>query len=154
MKKGQCYRTDPSKERMIFQSKITVSELSRNGKNHKWDKCHCSKCNRSMWGHGFVGRYFSAFAEAIYLKRYRCPECRTVTTARPEGHWPCIRSSILVIHQALISRITVGAWPSGFPRQRGGHWIRRFVNFAKMSCQTNLLLFLNVCLEKELGFFA
>lgn len=139
---------------MIFQSKITVSELSKNGKNHKWDKYYCCKCNRFIWGHGFVGRYFSSFAEAIYLKRYRCPGCRVVVTARPEGHWPFIRSSIFAIYQALFSRIGAGAWPAGFPRQRGGHWIRRFADHAKMSCQTNLPIFLNTCFEKELKFFA
>lgn len=139
---------------MIFQSKITVSELSKNGKNHKWDNFHCSKCNRNMWGHGFVGRYFSSFVDAIFLKRYRCPDCCVVVTARPEGHRPRLRSSTFVIYQALSCRITTGVWPSGFPRQRGGHWIRRFVNFAKMSCQANLHLFLNICFEKELVFFA
>lgn len=138
---------------MIFQSKITVSEISKNGKNHKWDKYHCGKCNRFMWGHGFVLRYFSSFTEAIYLKRYRCPGCRAVVTARPDGYWPFIQSSILAIYQALHSRIADGSWPSDFPRQRGGHWIRRFVKHAKMACQTNLLIFLSTCFEKELSFF-
>ncbi len=146
-------RTDLSKEHMIFQSKITVEELSRNGKNHKWDKCECTKCNCKMWGHGFVGRYFSTFPEVIFLKRYRCPVCSTVVTARPEGYWPFIRSSILVIHSTLNTRISIGFWPTGFPRQRGGHWLKRFVENAKMSCQVNLLNFLQICFEKQLRFF-
>lgn len=137
---------------MIFQSKITVSELSRNGKNHKWEKCECSKCNRSMWGHGFVGRYFSSFPDIVYLKRYRCPCCSSVITTRPEGYWSFFRSPVESIYQSLSKRICTGSWPFGFPRQRGGHWIRRFVNFAKMSGQLNLLDFLKTSFEKNLYF--
>ena len=138
---------------MIFPSKITVSELSRNGKKHKWDKCECQKCNRNMWGHGFVGRYFSAFSEVIFLKRYRCPGCSSVITTRPDGYWPFIHSSISMIHSSLQARISNGFWPAGFPRQRGGHWLKRFVENAKMSNQESLLNFLQFCFEKQVRFF-
>lgn len=138
---------------MIFQSKITVDELSKSGKNHKWDKCHCNKCNRKMWGHGFVARYFSSFPDVIFLKRYRCPDCSTVTTARPEGYWPFIRSSISIIYSILNTRISNGFWPTGFPRQRGGHWLKRFAENAKMAGQENLLNFLQFCFEKHIRFF-
>ena len=138
---------------MIFQSKITVSELSKDGKNHKWDKCHCNKCNRWMWGHGFVGRYFTSLEVVLFLKRYRCPDCSTVVTARPYDYWPFVRSSISIIHSMLMARVLTGFWPSGFPRQRGGHWLRRFAMNAKMACQEDLPRFLGFCLAKGLHFF-
>ena len=138
---------------MISYRKITLEELSKNGKNYKWDKFHCDKCERNMWGHGFVGRYFSSISEAIFLKRYRCPNCSTVVTIRPEGYWPYIRSSIDLIFQALRSRIRDGFWLVGFSRQRGGHWLGRFTDHAKMSCENNLLFFLQFCFEKGIRFF-
>src|ERR1700678_4309573 len=107
---------------MISYRKITLEELAKNGKNHKWDEFHCDKCERNMWGHGFVSRYFSSLSESVFLKRYRCPKCWVVVTMRPEGYWPRIRSSIVSIFKNLIFRIKECYWPPGFPRQRGGHW--------------------------------
>ncbi len=106
-----------------------------------------------MWGHGYVSRYFSDFSSLIYLKRYRCPICGTVITARPEGFWAYIRSSVFTIYQVLNTRISSGKWPYGFPRQRGGHWLRRLVVNAKMFSSEDLLNFLKNCFEKELHFF-
>ena len=93
-KEGQCLRTAPPIRHMILPIKITISELSKNGKAYKWDKCDCQDCHRDMWGHGYVARYFSSITTEIYLKRYRCPSCLTVVTVRPAGYWPRIRSSI------------------------------------------------------------
>jgi hypothetical protein len=139
---------------MISYRKITLEELAKNGKNHKWDKFHCDKCERPMWGHGFVGRYFSLLSEIVFLKRYRCPKCSVVVTIRPEGYWPYIRSSIVLIFNNLSFRIKECCWPPGFPRQRGGHWLGRLVSKAKMWGESNLFLFLRRCFEKELHFFA
>jgi len=138
---------------MIFYTKITLRKISEEGKNHKWGTCICIKCNRKMWGHGFVTRYFSVILNSIYVKRYRCPDCRSVVSTRPEGHWPHIRSSIVFIYHALHSRISTGQWPPDIPRQRRGHWLRRFSIKARMFTQTNLVSFLDRCFEKELHFF-
>ncbi len=138
---------------MIFNYKITVEELSKSGKNHKWERHFCNKCSRFMWGHGFVTRYFQSIDGCVYLKRYRCPKCTTVATTRPDGHWPMIRSSIRAIFSILLTRISSGTWPISFSRQRGGHWLRRFVNHAKMSGETNLETFLSFSYQKSLRFF-
>lgn len=105
-----------------------------------------------MWGHGFVMRYFSESSVEIYLKRYRCPDCSVVVTTRPETHWKAIRSSILTVYEVLKSKLT-GFWPLDFPRQRGLHWLRRFVDLAKMENQENLPWFLAHCFEKQIRFF-
>lgn len=106
-----------------------------------------------MWGHGFVTRYFDSIDGLVYLKRYRCPECRSVVVVRPDGYWPMIRSSIRGIFDNLLARISTGSWPIRFPRQRGGHWLKRFANHAKMSGEVNLEIFLNFCFTKDLRFF-
>ncbi len=138
---------------MILSNKITVEELSKAGKNHNWERHFCDKCSCFMWGHGFVTRYFQSIAGYVYLKRYRCPKCTSVATTRPVGYWPMIRSSIRSIYNTLLIRISTGVWPSAFPRQRGGHWLKRFVNHAKMSGETNLETFLNFSFQKSLRFF-
>ena len=138
---------------MILSYKITAEELSNAGKNHKWERHFCDTCSRFMWGHGFVTRYFDSIDGPIYLKRYRCPGCRSVVTSRQDGYWPLIRSSIRGIFDNLLTRISTGAWPKLFPRQRGGHWLKRFVNHAKMSGTVNLKIFLNFCFTKDLRFF-
>ncbi|MBI4404826.1 MAG: hypothetical protein HY537_11725 [Deltaproteobacteria bacterium] len=132
--------------------KITIEELSKKGKTYKWEKHHCDKCQRDMWGHGFVMRYFAEALDGVYLKRYRCPDCSTVVTTRPETHWNSIRSAILTIYRALKSKLT-GLWPPGFPRQRGLHWLKRFIDLAKMENQNNLSWFLTFCFAKQLRFF-
>lgn len=138
---------------MILIYKITLQKLTEDGKNHKWPACPCEKCHRNMWGHGYVARYLSNIPQQLFLKRYRCPDCGKVMTARPEGFWPFIRTSISTIYQMLHFKISNGRWPIHFSRQRGGHWLRRFVIHTKMSCETNLLTFLDRCFDKQLHFF-
>lgn len=138
---------------MILSYKITVEELSNAGKNHKWERHFCNTCNRFMWGHGFVTRYFESTDGPVFLKRYRCPKCGAVVVVRPDGYWPVIRSSIRSIFDNLSTKISTGSWAPGFPRQRGGHWLKRFVNHVKMSCEENLEGFLNFCFAKSLRFF-
>jgi hypothetical protein len=139
---------------MILQTKITVEELSKKGKDHNWEKHFCNNCNRFMWGHGFTARYFTSVLEVVFLKRYRCPGCSVVVTTRPDEHWQKIRSSIAEIYQALSARLKDGRWPKLFPRQRGGHWLRQFSVNARMFGQSHLLDFLNFCFQKQLHFFA
>lgn len=138
---------------MILKNKITLEELSINQKNHKWEKLSCSKCNRFMWGHGFTTRCFFALSSIVYLKKYRCPGCSAVVTMRPEGYWPYFQSTIKFIYESLKVRIETRYWPSGFSRQRGGHWLRRFTNYAQMENQINLKSFLDFCFLKNISFF-
>ena len=123
---------------MILNHKISLDKISRIGKDYKWPKQQCEKCHQNMWGHGYVLRYFALILSAVYLKRYRCPCCCRVVTIRPEGYWPGIRSSIFTIYEALREKLCTGRWPFSIPRQRGGHWLKRFVNFARMEIVTNL----------------
>jgi len=138
---------------MILPYKITFEELSKVGKDYNWPNHLCKSCKRNMWGHGYVARYSSILADAVYLKRYRCPDCRTVVTVRPEGYWPRIRSSILAVFEALKSKLSHGLWPGGFSRQRGGHWLNRFVGLARMEMKEDLSLFLVHCQSKKIPFF-
>ena len=137
---------------MILQQKIILDSLLKEGKNFKWEECQCSDCGCLMWGHGFVGRYFEESAGIVFLKRYRCSKCGKVITIRPEGYWPRIRSSILTIFVSLIARLRDKIWPKKVPHQRGGHWLARFCQHAKMENQTDLVDFLTHSFKKGLNF--
>jgi hypothetical protein len=108
-----------------------------------------------MWGHGFVTRYFAETASSLYLKRFRCPECGAVATVRPEGYWPRVRTAITAIYAILKFRVNSGEWPEGLPRQRCGHWLRKFVRKVLMDFGPNADLnnSLEFCFTKGLAFF-
>ncbi len=138
---------------MILFVKITPLMLLKFGKNHKWGNHFCDKCKRNMWGHGHVSRYFSEVSEAVWLKRYRCPTCTRVITTRPESYWKYLRNSIATIFAVIRFKISEHSWLPKIPRQRGGHWLRRFTELAKMENQKDLAAFCMHCKAKELFLF-
>lgn len=109
---------------MIISFDIKVEDIASAGKSFKWPVCPCEKCNRNMWGHGFVGRYFEGFIQLIGLKRWRCPCCGAVALGRPKSFFPRFRSSIKEIYDSLITKLKTKAWPKGFRRQRGWYWLK------------------------------
>ena len=139
---------------MILSYKITIDELSKIGKDYKWPRHHCADCERYMWGHGYVARYFATLLSSVFLKRYRCPGCWIVVTVRPHVYWSKIRSSILSIYETLKFKINSGRWPIQSPRQRGGHWLKRFILFARMEMVTDIAYFLDHCQLKEICFLS
>ena len=125
---------------------ISMKEVSAAGKSFKWVRPSCcSGCgNSKVWGHGFVRKYFKGFANAVFLKRYRCPNCRKVVTAYPDSHWRRYQSSKLEITSILKQRLDRKAWPRGCIRQRAGHWLRKLTLFL------NTHFGMGVCLCSEL----
>lgn len=115
---------------------INLVQLSNEGKSFKWEKQFCKNCSRCMWGHGFAARYFESFSVPLYMKRFRCPNCKAVATTRPQGFWNLIRTEIESVFNTLYYRLTHSAdppvWPTGFPRQRGGYWLRKWTRYFKM----------------------
>jgi hypothetical protein len=138
---------------MICNKQIILQDLADQGKNFNWGKHFCENCNRFMWGHGFVSKYFSHSNQSIFVKRYRCPDCCVVVTIRPSGFWNYLRSSTLIIFITLRHRINQHHWPWYSTRQRAGHWLKRFVSFAKIEMVTNLGSFLDYCFNKGIRFF-
>jgi hypothetical protein len=140
---------------MILLRKICLRELSEQGKHFNWDGYDCENCQRSMWGHGFVSRYFAEITPVVFLKRFRCPGCHAVATVRPAGYMPRLRSSIASIYSSLLGRITTGAWGGRDSRQRCGHWLRRFVVRVRMDWgdASDLKAALEFCNQKQLSFF-
>lgn len=117
---------------MIIFEKIDLKLLKEQGKKFNWNRPYCHKCNCYFYGHGYVVRFFNIFTSEIYLKRWRCPNCHTVATVRPDTHWKRFQESTDNIFKALRYRVTNFKWPPWCTRQRGGHWLNKLLSKARL----------------------
>jgi hypothetical protein len=71
---------------VILHVSVDVKKLCALGKSYPWPRPkRCFSCQSSrIWGHGYVLRYFEGFMQPLWVRRYRCPDCRTVYTLRPD----------------------------------------------------------------------
>jgi hypothetical protein len=102
----------------------TLVELER---QYPWEKPkQCPKCQGvRVWGHGYVEAYLDeAGGACVFLKRYRCCECRVVIRVRPSGYWRRIQATVAVVGQCVLHRLEKGRWPPGCNSARGRHWLR------------------------------
>lgn len=109
-----------------------------------------------MWKHGFVPRLFEPLAVQVLIPRYRCPTCRTVVTLRPTGFAARYRTAFENIKDALDHRLALGRWPPDVPRQRGGHWLRKFASRVQMDFShmpENFLSVLRRLAERQIPLF-
>ena len=111
---------------MIFSVLVSIKDIVAQGRDFSWPRpAACPRCNGPrIWGHGFVTAFFDGFAEQIFLKRYRCPECRCVIRVRPSGYFKRVQAPVLAIRSCIRFRIENGRWPPGGSRSRCGHWLR------------------------------
>ena len=123
---------------MVISITVSLQEVLREGKKFKWNRPEkCPKCEGKLWGHGFVARYFSQFKELLWIKRYRCFECRIVIILRPDEYWPRIRSRIVEIYEALKIRLRDRKWPPWVSRQRALHWLQGFYRFRRSQASSS-----------------
>lgn len=81
-------------------------------------------------------RFFDGCETGVWLKRYRCPECRAVHTVRPQTHYRGFWASTARILDSVIEKLLRNSWCSALSRQRQQYWWRGFVKQA--SRQSNL----------------
>ena len=119
---------------MIKFVRVCLQELSVQGKNYNWEvPATCPSCNSSqLWGHGYRPTHFTGLVLALLIKRLRCNACHTVITFRPMGYFRRFQTSVEVMAAALLTKLRTSRWPSSIPRQRGGQWLRRFVQFIRI----------------------
>lgn len=98
-----------------------LKEEDRNFVWRKPEKCPACQSNR-IWGHGYVLRYFDEYPEGLYLKRFYCPECRAVHTARPVEYFPRFQTTIDSMHTCIFNKLQTLGWSSGYSRQRQQYW--------------------------------
>jgi DNA-directed RNA polymerase subunit RPC12/RpoP len=117
----------PTNKVLILFVEVCVKTLVGQGRKYPWEKPErCPKCGGvRVWGHGYVEAYFDeAGSQSVYLKRYRCPECRVVMRLRPSGYWKRIQAAVAAVRQCLMDRLEKGRWPPGSNPARQRHWLR------------------------------
>jgi len=73
-----------------------------------------------------VSRFLDGINEALWLKRYRCPDCRKVYTIRPKSHYRKFWSSRRTILKSIFHKLIHNSWLTGVSRQRQQYWFRGF----------------------------
>lgn len=118
--------TLPGKAPLILYLSVNLHELSRVGKAFCWQRpLLCPQCNGvRLWSHGYVERYFDEVLGPIWMKRWRCTECRAVHTARPREYWRGFLAASATIIAGLQSRIEKNRWLWSATRQRQEYWWR------------------------------
>ena len=110
---------------MILSVDVSIDELVSQGKDYPWKRPSCARCQKPLWGHGYVSRYFNCHPTIVYLKRWRCSACRLVFTTRPKIFWRRFHETISRILESLLIRVRDRKWPPWVTRQRGGHWLKK-----------------------------
>ena len=111
---------------LILHFAVDVKRLVREGKEYPWLKpprCPCCDGLR-LWGHGYVLRYFEGISFGLWMKRFRCPDCRAVHTCRPVGFYRGFSYSIETILLSLLEKIHHGRWLRCLSRQSQQYWWR------------------------------
>lgn len=111
---------------MILSLCVSIKEIVECGRDFPWPRpTSCPRCRGNrVWGHGFVGCLFDGFLEQVLMKRWRCPDCRCVMKARPEGYFTRFQARMEKIRSSIAYRLRAGRWPPGSSRSRQGHWLR------------------------------
>jgi hypothetical protein len=77
-----------------------------------------------------VARYFDGVSHAVWVKRWRCPDCRAVHTMRPRGHWRGFWATAVTITAVLARKVAGESWMS---RQRQQYWWRGYQKQSRFS---------------------
>ena len=102
---------------LVLHVAVDVQRLVELGKKYPWPRPErCLSCKSSrVWGHGYVQRYFEGFVRPLWIRRLRCPDCRTVYTLRPDLFYRGFRYSVRTILSSLTTKITDGFWLPSLP---------------------------------------
>ncbi|KRT62350.1 MAG: hypothetical protein XU11_C0086G0003 [Candidatus Dadabacteria bacterium CSP1-2] len=114
----------PNNSILIIYFAVRVKDLFETGKEYPWSRPkRCPRCKGiRLWGHGFAGRYFQGFVQRLWVKKYLCPDCKSVHTMRPSTHWRRFQSSRFVILRSLLYKIRRNKWRRSLPRQNQQYW--------------------------------
>ncbi len=123
---------------MIIQFPIDFKYLSEKGKRYPWPNINrCPTCKGTrVWGHGYVLRFFDGFNETFWIKRYRCPYCGAVHTARPKSYYRGFWAPWMLILASLIWKALNKKWLSCISRQRQQYWWKGFLKQASRQSNT------------------
>jgi hypothetical protein len=116
----------PTTKVLILFVEVRVKMLVELGRKYRWQRPErCPKCQSvRVWGHGYVEAYFDEAGSAcVFLKRYRCSDCRVVIRLRPCGYFRRIQATVAAVRRWVVDRLEKGRWPPGCNSARGRHWL-------------------------------
>jgi hypothetical protein len=76
-----------------------------------------------LWGHGFVMAYFDGFTHGLFLRRFRCSDCKCIIRMKPKGYFRRFRASITKIRSCLSVRLSGSTWLKELSGSRQRHWL-------------------------------
>ncbi len=111
---------------MILHVFVELHDIFKQGSDYPWKRpAVCPGCNcHKVWGHGFVVAYFDGYADALHIRRYRCPDCKCVIRLRPGGFFNRFQASIATIRSSVSHHLHNGNWLPDISRTRQAHWYR------------------------------
>ncbi|CAO0821778.1 hypothetical protein DFAR_2640001 [Desulfarculales bacterium] len=68
--------------------------------------------------------YFDKVPTAIWLRRFRCPDCRAVIRLRPRGYWNRLQVPVETIRRSLSNKLARGKWDHDQPHPSQRHWLK------------------------------
>lgn len=125
-------------DHLILYYRVDLQLLKAQKKDYTWIRLNnCPICKSiHIWGHGYVLRFIHEYPSGLWLKRYRCNDCRRVYTVRLEhyslGQYYSRSQIISSIKSKLISR----RWLSAVPRQNQQYWFKA-LNFMTLHYNTS-----------------
>jgi len=113
---------------LLLFFRICLEKLQALGKDFPWIKPYfCPNCHSSrFWGHGFVLRYFSEISTGLWLKRFRCDDCRVVFTVRPVEYPPGFQYPWKDIRRSIADKLKGKIYRRDLPRQNQQYWLKAF----------------------------
>jgi len=118
---------------MVFFFPVILNDLFKSGRAYQWPRpSGCDRCfSCRLWGHGYVTACFDGFAEPLFLKRYRCPDCGCIICLRPEGYLQRFQAPVKKIRASIQSKAQTGKWLTGICRNRQRHWYKSLLKKIK-----------------------
>ncbi len=113
---------------MVIYLSVDLHQLFSQGKKYPWPRpARCPSCNSiRLWSHGYVRRNFDGFDSSLWIKRFRCPDCRSVHTMRPSDYSSFCQASRLVVFLSLLMKILFGQWLPEVCSRRQRYWFSTF----------------------------
>jgi len=110
---------------MIIPVSVILNDIFQQGRKFNWKKpAKCPRCHSvRVWGHGFVAAFFDGFGESLWLRRYRCPDCKCILRMKPEGYFRRFRVPIATVRTCLRDRLSNGPWLWSLSKSRQRHWL-------------------------------
>jgi hypothetical protein len=110
---------------LILFVEAAVKSIFELGRSFPWAKPDsCPRCGGRLWRHGFTTRYFDECAHPLFMRRYRCRDCRLLLTTRPVDYLSRFQTSIADIRDCLTHRFQQCRWKKNRSTSRQRHWLK------------------------------